>query len=105
MDPRIRNITDHAAVSEKAVERYLVRQVADRGGVCLKLSDMTNDGYPDRLCLFPAGVSVFIELKSKGRKRTKLQKERFETLVDLEFPAYVCDSREAVDEVLRLYAR
>ena len=50
MDKRsIENITHHADVSEKAIERYLVEQAKINGLLCLKYSNPNMVGYPDRL--------------------------------------------------------
>ena len=42
-------------------------------GWCLKLPAIHNAGLPDRLCLFPGGEVVFVELKAFGKKPRKIQ--------------------------------
>lgn len=97
---RIAKIVKHAEVSEKALERYLVRRVKEEGGLCLKYSNPGMTGYPDRLCLLPGGKAVWVELKSKGEKPTRLQSLRHRALQDIGQRVYVADSREKVDEIL-----
>lgn len=101
MDRKIDNIVRHAEVSEKAIEAYLVKRVKELGGVCLKYSNPNLVGYPDRVVLLPNGVTVWIELKSKGRDTTKIQKARIAQLESLGHTVAVVDSREGVDAVLK----
>lgn len=103
MRRQIENIARHAEVSEKAIERYLAERVKALGGVCLKYSNPGMTGYPDRLCVMPEGKTIWVELKSRGRKPEALQEVRFRQLESLGHRVYVCDSREKVDEVLSNY--
>ena len=97
MKKSVDNIVHHSELSEKAIERYLFDRVRQAGGVCLKYSNPNMGGYPDRVALLPGGVSVWVELKSRGRKPTKLQMLRIESLRLLGHRVYVIDSREGVD--------
>ena len=103
MKANVENIVRHAEVSEKAIERYLVDEVKKLGGVCLKYSNQNMAGYPDRLILLPGAVTIWIELKSKGKHTTALQKIRLRTLNKLGYAIYVCDSKKEVDNVLKNY--
>lgn len=82
--------------SEKWLERQLVKKIGERGGVALKYSNANRTGYPDRLVLLPGGRAHFVELKSKGRKPTRLQSLRHEELRALGFGVAVVDSPEAL---------
>lgn len=86
--------------SEKWLERQLVKKIGERGGVALKYSNANRTGYPDRLVLLPGGRAYFVELKSKGRKPTRLQSLRHEELRALGFGVAVVDSPEALDDFL-----
>lgn len=63
--------------SEQAVEKYLCRQVHDRGGMCVKLN--CYNGIPDRLVILPPGKDgkdgkcVFVELKADGGRVAPIQ--------------------------------
>ena len=103
MKKEIANIVNHSEVSEKAIERYLVDEVKKIGGVCLKYSNQNIAGYPDRLILLPGAVTIWIELKSKGKHTTALQNIRLHTLSNLGYDTYVCDSKESIDECLKFY--
>lgn len=103
MKQNIRLIVKHAEVSEKEIEKYLCERVKAAGGVCLKYSNPGVTGYPDRVVLLPGGVTFWVELKSKGRKPTKLQQIRIESLRKMCHEVYVADSKEKIDELIGYY--
>lgn len=58
---------------ERDVERALVRRVKALGGLCDKFVSPGRRSCPDRIVTLPGGVIIFCELKSPGKKPTKLQ--------------------------------
>ena len=100
MSEKLSNLQTWSERSEKTIERYLRCKVDELGGVCLKFSSMTETGYPDRIVLFPGGLMAFVELKSTGKKPTKLQEIRHGQLREMGFPVYVVDDKEGVDTTL-----
>ena len=104
MKKKIADIVNHAEVSEKAIERYLVDEVKKLGGVCLKYSNQNMAGYPDRLILLPGAVTIWIELKSKGKHTTALQDIRLRALNKLGYDTYICDNKEAIDKIIKTYS-
>lgn len=103
MKKSIENIVRHSEISEKAIERYLADCVREQGGVCLKYSNPGMVGYPDRICLLPGGVTVWMELKSKGEALEAVQKVRIRQMGEIGHKVYVCDSKESIDAVLDDY--
>lgn len=99
----IKKILHHADFSEKSIEHYLVERVKAMGGECLKYYNSNMAGYPDRIVLLPIGVTLWVELKSKGERLRPLQQQRFNQLARMGQKAYVCDSREDIDRVLEPY--
>ncbi len=100
MKKKVENIVRHSEVSEKAIEAYLVRRCKESGLLCLKYSNANTTGYPDRLvCLSHCNV-VWVELKSKGKKPTKLQEIRHQELRDLDHKVWVISSKPEVDELI-----
>lgn len=87
-------------MSEKAIERYLVERIKDLGGICLKYSNQHRVGYPDRVCLLPWGVTLWVELKSKGQTLRTIQLQRIQEMSKIGHIVHVCDSKEAVDNVI-----
>ena len=96
---RTEQIKRHAEVSEKMIEGYLVQEVKALGGICLKYSNPNMVGYPDRLVCLPGGRVAWVELKSKGRKPTRIQNIRMSGLRDMGFEVHVADSREDIDRL------
>ncbi len=96
----IENITNHADVSEKAIERYLVEQAKINGLLCLKYSNPNMVGYPDRLLVLPGGGVIWVELKSKSRKPTKIQQMRMAELTGMGHLVRVIDNKPDIDELI-----
>ena len=99
----IDKLINHSEVSEKAIERYLVERIKDIGGICLKYSNPNRVGYPDRVCLLPWGVTIWVELKSKGQALRTIQRQRIQEMARIGHPVFVCDSKAEVDNMLDLY--
>ncbi len=90
-------------ISETSIEKSLVRKVHAVGGWAIKLSPAWDGGIPDRLCLFPGGRLVFVELKQPGKLPRPLQLAEHERLKGLGFPVVVVDSTPDVNELIRSY--
>lgn len=103
IDKEVDALVRHAEMSEKSIERYLVGECEKRGWLCLKYSNMTEAGYPDRLIVMDGGLTAWCELKSAGRQMRPIQQRRYEQLTAMGHIVNVCDSRAAVDDyILRL---
>jgi len=87
-------------ILERDIERYLVRRVKDLGGVAYKFTSPSRRGVPDRLCVFPDGISVFIECKAPKKIPTVLQAHEIERLRNLGQQVFVVDSKESIDEIV-----
>lgn len=73
-------------VLEKDIEQKLKDMIESYGGLCLKWVCPGWLGVPDRLCLLPKGVVIFVELKRPtGGKRSAMQKWWARTLSRLGF--------------------
>jgi hypothetical protein len=96
----IDKLINHSEVSEKAIERYLVKRVKAMGGICLKYSNPGEVGYPDRLCIFPNGVTRWVELKSKGEELRAIQLNRIARLLRMDHSVWVCDSKQTIDNLI-----
>lgn len=104
-DPKrnMERIIRHADLSEKSIERYLSERVKSVGGLCLKYANPGESGYPDRLVVLPRGVIRWVELKSRGKKPTRLQSLRHAELERRGHIVHVVDSRERVDELASMW--
>jgi len=83
--------------SEKLLERKLAKKVSQVGGWCLKLPAIHHAGIPDRLCLFPGGEVVFVEVKTTGEKPRKIQLAIHQKLRKLGFTVLVIDKTEEIE--------
>lgn len=97
---RLKKITQHAELSERAIERKLVEECRKHGLLCIKFSSSTDIGFPDRLILADGGRSSWIEVKSSGKKPRKAQLIRHEQLRALGFKVYVIDHSKQIEPLL-----
>lgn len=86
---------------ERTVEAYLVKKVKEAGGIAYKFTSPQRRSVPDRICLFPGGRIVFVEVKAPGKKPTSLQAREHVRLDDYGHTVAVIESKEGVDGLLR----
>ncbi len=86
--------------SEKLLEKKLREAIKKLGGWCIKLVAVHISGIPDRLCLFPGGRLVFVELKGTSKKPTKIQLTIHRRLIQMGFQVEVIDSSEKIDKLI-----
>ena len=86
--------------SEKTIEKELVKRIKQAGGHAFKLPSTFDRGLPDRMCLLPGAVLVFVECKSTGKRPTKYQQRRHDTFRKLGFRVEVIDSLEGVAKLM-----
>ena len=84
---------------ERDIERKLKKRVESTGGWCLKFLSSVS-GVPDRICLFPGGVIVFVETKRWGGKPRPLQERVIRKIRQLGFRVEVIDSEEGIEELI-----
>ena len=89
--------------SEKLIEKKLTNEVKALGGWGLKLLSAHIMGLPDRLCLFPGGRILFVELKTTGKKPRKIQTFVHNKLRSLGFRVEVVDTSEQIKRLIREY--
>ena len=87
---------------ERDIERKLVSEIKKRGGGCLKLVSPGNSGVPDRLCLFPGGKAIFVEIKAPGKVPRPLQEAQIRKLRNLGFPVFVVNDEKEITELLEV---
>lgn len=87
---------------EREIEKYLVKRVADAGGIAYKFTSPSNRGVYDRIVLMPDGVTWFVELKSAKGKLSPLQERFRDRLNLLGHRNIVLHSKDAVDNFIRI---
>jgi len=88
------------ALLERDVERYLVRRVAERGGVAYKWVSPGRVGVADRIVLLPGGVVWFVELKTAKGRLSPLQQVFAAEMRRMGMNYIVIRSKEEVDAYL-----
>ncbi len=61
---------------ESAFERSFVEKIRGAGGRAFKWACPGMTGAPDRICVFPGGRIIFIELKRPGLKDGKSERQK-----------------------------
>jgi len=87
--------------SEKDTEKYLVEQVEAMGGLCRKFTSVGVRGVPDRVCLFPKGLTVWVELKSEGDRANSTQLREHERLKARSHIIWVIDTKRRVNKLIK----
>lgn len=90
-----------AKESEKLIERYVVKAVKELGGLAIKGNTVNSKGYPDRVIHLPGGIVAFLELKSEGKKPTKIQQYWLDLLSDLGFKAGYADTKDKAAKFIK----
>jgi Holliday junction resolvase len=67
-------------MTEKEIERRMVKLVRERGGLTYKFTSPNAPGVPDRIIITPAGVVWFVELKTTIGRMANIQKWQKEQL-------------------------
>lgn len=88
-------------MQEKYIERKLVKEVKEMGGIALKFVSPGLDGMPDRIILLPGSKIAFVEIKSPGKKPRPLQLARHEMLRKLGFKVFVLDDAADIEKILK----
>ena len=91
--------------SEKTLEAKFQSEIRKRGGMALKLLSQLHRGLPDRLVLMPYGLTFFTEIKTTGKKPTRLQAFCHQQLRALGFEVFVIDSTKSLEYALAMIDR
>lgn len=90
----------HTVVKESVIENYLVKKVEAVGGLAIKFNPHNNRGLPDRICFFPGGFVLLVEVKRPGERPRKNQERQLETFRKLGFQATWADTQARVDRLI-----
>lgn len=87
-------------MNEKIIEKKLVSEVKDMGGLCPKFVSPGLDGVPDRIVMFPKGRIAFVETKAPGKMLRPNQIRQKQKLESLGFKVFLIDSFEKIGEMI-----
>ena len=86
--------------SEKDVEKYLIAQVKEMGGLAYKFVSPQRRSVPDRVCVFPTGIIVFVECKGDFGVLSKGQIREIKRLIDLGASTQVVRNKQDVNTLI-----
>mgnify|MGYP003661949867 CR=1 FL=1 len=85
---------------EKDIEAKVGYWCKKNNVLYIKFSPMGSRGWPDRICIFPGGFHVWLELKRKGKTLRKMQVYRAEQLTDQgAITIWADDADECIEEL------
>lgn len=88
--------------SEKLLERKLREGVKIRGGKAYKFVSPGNRGVPDRIIQTKDGRTLYVEIKTTGKKLTPLQEANKADMASRNIAVHVIDSEEDLIEIFKL---
>lgn len=88
---------------ESVIERHLMRRMRAIEGEAYKWVSPARVGVPDRICVFPSGKVVFVELKAPGKVPSVRQEREHRRLRELNQTVEVIDTLIAVNRMLNKY--
>ena len=88
-------------MKESQIEKYLVRKVREKGGLCYKFTSPGNPGVPDRIVITPDGRTIYVELKTDIGRLANIQKWQRSEMEKRGADVRVLFGMDAVKEFLR----
>ena len=89
---------------ESTIEKYLVKRVAESGGIAEKFVSPGRKNVPDRICQW-MGFLDFVEVKAPGVKPKEAQLRDHVLRLRLGHEVWVIDSKESVDKYINYCLR
>ena len=86
---------------EHDIEKYLIKRVAQIGGMQAKFTSPGSAGHPDRLVKLPGHPAALVELKRPGRVPDPLQLKRMAEWMAAGMLATWADSYSGVEKFLQ----
>lgn len=90
---------------EKDVEKYLVKRVKEADGIAYKFVSPGHNGVPDRICVLPGGVAIFVEVKKPDGRLSPVQVMQLQALFRRDHNVAVVWSKEDVDRLISEYTK
>jgi hypothetical protein len=86
---------------ELEIEVHLVNEVEKAGGEIRKVSWLGRRHAPDRYCMFPDGLTAWVELKAPDKKPTAGQLREHARMNKMGQFVWVIDTKEKADRLVR----
>ncbi len=88
--------------SEKDTERYLNQEMVKIGGSSFKWVCPSVRGVPDRICIFPSGEVIFVEVKSEGDSPKPHQVRVHGLIRKSGGKVFIVETKNSVDKLIEL---
>lgn len=99
LNKALRNNASKLPESEKTLEKKVAAKIESLGGWSIKMLSTYVTGLPDRLCLLPGGKVLFVEVKTTGKKPTKIQERVHDRIRKLGFKVLVIDNSLGIESI------
>ena len=87
-------------LKESEIEGWLKSRIEKKGGLFIKFTSPGNDGVPDRIVMLPEGRTVFLELKTRYKKLSAVQKYQIRRLLKTGVEVAVIFGPDAAEDFL-----
>ncbi len=84
-------------------ERDFAKWCKKQDILTIKFTPFGDCGWPDRICIMPGGLHVWMEMKRRGKKPRRLQDHRIQMLRIRGANAHWADCAEDAIEILEGY--
>ena len=92
--------------TESSIEKYFNSVASKYNFISIKLTAISNWGFPDRTCIGKYSQIFFVELKrDKNESPRKLQTNWHKILRRCGFNVYVCKSKEEIQKAIEFEAK
>ena len=92
-------------VTEKKIEGHLIKMVSEMKGHAYKFNSEQRRGVPDRICVLPKGLLIFVECKRPGGEPTPAQYREMARLRALGQNVTWVSTTEEVDTLMQSVKR
>lgn len=93
-------LIEEGELLEKDIEKWLGDQVTNMGGLYYKFVSPGNRGVPDRIIVFPPGVTIFVELKTDKGRTSAIQDVQIKRLQRVGAPVRVVKGRADAERLV-----
>lgn len=90
-------------MTEQQIQKKIIDYLEKLGCICIKIITANKAGFSDIIACSPSGRFISIEVKSKGKKPTRLQAYKLAQFAEKNAIAFYADSFEMFLEKLQPY--
>ena len=89
--------------TERQIQVKCIELLKKRGGFAVKVDSSSSRGWPDLTCVLPNGTVLFVELKTKTGKTSKLQDYMISKIEKNKGNVFVVRSVEQFEDLVASY--